>query len=72
MLLAPARSEQLVLAAEDRRDRVVGVSARRGATVRTVMCPGFAIGSIGTVSVTTMPAMSASLNRCSPSRESSA
>src|SRR4030095_6737055 len=35
------------------------VSARSGATVRTVMFAGFLIGSIGTVSVTTMPAASA-------------
>src|SRR4051794_491023 len=48
------------------------VSARSGATVSTVMCSGFVIGSIGTVSVTTMPAMSASLSRLEPSAESRA
>ena len=32
------------------------VSASSGATVSTVMLSGFAIGSIGTVSVTTIPA----------------
>src|SRR5471030_345784 len=46
------------------------VSASSGATVRTVMLSGFEIGSIGTVSVTTIPAKPASFSLSRPSFES--